>query len=328
MKFESFPVVSLAPMADYTDQPFSILCREVSGKDFLIFREMVSAEAIVRGNAKTLKMCEIDERERPVIIQIFGDKPETMARAAKIIDDKFHPDGIDINMGCPVPKIAQKSRAGAALMKHPDLAMEIIQAIKKEKLKCPLSVKTRLGWSDKNEILEFALRLQEAGIDRIEIHGRTKTQGYAGEADWTMIAKVKKILKIPVLANGDIKCADDIQKCLEITGADGVMIGRGALGNPWVLANNNKKITNNELIKTIIRHAELHIAHYGDRGMVTLRKHLPWYFHGDRLVRVIPAKAGIQSRIIVSDIKIIRAELVRVNTMSELKTILKTISPS
>jgi nifR3 family TIM-barrel protein len=321
------PIIILAPMADYTDQPFSLLCREVAGRDFVIFREMVSAEAIVRGNAKTLKMCEVDKREHPVVIQIFGDKPESMARAAKIIDTKFKPDGIDINMGCPVPKISQKSKAGAALMKYPNLAEEIIHAIKKEKLNCPLSVKTRLGWSDVHDILEFAPRLERAGIDAITIHGRTKTQGYAGTADWDKIAEVKKILSIPVIANGDIKSADDMQRCLEITRADGVMIGRGALGNPWVLENKNEQITINKLVEVIIRHAELHLAHYGERGMVTLRKHLPWYFHGDRLARVIPAKAGIQSRMNVPDVKKIRAELVRVSTMGELKTILRTISP-
>lgn len=301
-------------MADYTDQPFSLLCREVAGKDFVIFREMVSAEAIVRGNAKTLKMCEVDKREHSVVIQIFGDKPESMARAAKIIDTKFKPDGIDINMGCPVPKISQKSKAGAALMKYPDLAEEIIHAIKKEKLNCPLSVKTRLGWSETHDILEFAPRLERAGIDAVTIHGRTKTQGYAGTADWDKIAEVKKILKIPVIANGDIKSADDIQKCLEITRADGVMIGRGALGNPWILANSNLQIVISDLVKTIIRHAELHLAHYGERGMVTLRKHLPWYFHGARAMDI-------------KDVKKIRAELVRVSTMDELKTILRTISP-
>jgi len=312
MWFNKKNIIILAPMADYTDQPFSLLCREVAGKDFVIFREMVSAEAIVRGNAKTLKMCEVDKREHPVAIQIFGDKPESMAQAAKIIDTKFKPDGIDINMGCPVPKISQKTKAGAALMKYPDLAVEIIEAIKKEKLNCPLSVKTRLGWSDENEILDFALCLEQAGIDAITIHGRTKMQGYAGVANWNKIAEVKKILSIPVIANGDIKGADDIQKCLEITGADGVMIGRGALGNPWVLSNNNKQLTINKLIKTIIRHAELHLAHYGERGMVTLRKHLPWYFHGARAADI-------------KDVKKIRAELVRVSTLQELKDILKRI---
>ena len=307
-------------MADYTDQPFSLLCREVAGKDFVIFREMVSAEAIVRGSVKTLKMCEIDKRECPVVIQIFGDKPESMARAAKIIDTKFKPDGIDINMGCPVPKISQKSKAGAALMKYPDLAEKIIRAIKKEKLNCPLSAKTRLGWSETRDILEFAPRLERAGIDAITIHGRTKNQGYAGVADWNKIAEVKKILSIPVIANGDIKSTDDIRRCLEITRADGVMIGRGALGNPWILrshaqANSSQFTVHSfDLIKIILRHAELHLTHYGDRGIVTLRKHLPWYFHGSRA-------EGIK------DIKKIRAELVRVSSMDELKTILRTIAP-
>ena len=312
MWFNKKNIIILAPMADYTNQPFSLLCREVAGKDFVIFREMVSAEAIVRGNEKTLKMCEVDKREHPVVIQIFGDKPASMAKAAKIIDAKFKPDGIDINMGCPVPKITQKTKAGAALMKHPGLAEEIILAIKNEKLNCPLSVKTRLGWNDENEILDFALRLQQAGIDAVTIHSRTKTQGYAGVANWNKIAEVKKILSIPVIANGDIKGADGIHRCLEITRADGVMIGRGALGNPWILENKNKQIATGKLVKTILRHAELHLAHYGDRGMVTLRKHLPWYLHGERATDI-------------KDVKKIRAELVRVDTIDELRKILKQV---
>lgn len=277
---------------------------------------MVSAEAIVRGNEKTLKMCEIDKKERPIILQIFGDNPATMAKAAKIIDNKFKPDGIDINMGCPVPKIAQKSKAGAALMKHPDLAEEIIRAIKMEKLNCPLSVKTRLGWDGKNEILQFALRLQKAGIDFITIHGRTKKQGYSGQADWQKIAEVKKVLKIPVIANGDVKSTSDAKQCLETTKADGIMIGRGALGNPWFLREAENQIKDKktkekkqDLKKVVLQHAELQVKKFGQRGMINLRKHLPWYFHGDR--------AGD-----IKDVKKIRSQLVRVSTLAELKEIL------
>lgn len=305
-------IIALAPMADYTDQPFSILCREVAGRDFFIYREMVSSEAIVRGNVKTLKMCELNRREYPVILQIFGDKPATMARAAKIITERFRPDGIDINMGCPVPKVAQKTKSGAALMRYPDLAVEIVKAVKAENLGVPVSVKTRLGWSDDSEILNFAARLEEAGIDSIAVHGRTKTQGYSGSANWQRIAEVKRILTVPVIANGDVGSREDIDKCLEITGADGVMIGRAALGNPWVLSVNNEQLTIDKLVKTVLRHAELHLAHYGERGMVTFRKHLAWYFHGGRA-------AGIK------EIKKIRAKLVRVSSLDELKSILASL---
>jgi len=313
-------IIALAPMADYTDQPFCLLCREIAGQDFVIYREMVSSEAIVRGNEKTLKMCELDRRERPVILQIFGDKPATMARAAKIITERFRPDGIDINMGCPVPKVAQKTKSGVALMRYPDLAVEIVKAIKAENLGVPLSAKTRLGWSDDREILAFAARLEDAGIDRIAIHGRTKTQGYSGVANWQRIAEVKKILTIPVIANGDVRSRADIEKCLAITGADGVMIGRAALGNPWIFRSIvdrqwtvERHPTTSEVVQAVLRHAELHLAHYGERGMVTFRKHLAWYFHGERAVGI-------------SDVKKIRAELVRVSTIGELKDILSSVA--
>ena len=227
------PILVLAPMADYTDKPFGLICRKYSGKDFIIFKEMVSSEALFRGNEKTLKMCEFTSAERPLIIQIFGDKPEVMARAAKLLEKRFKPDGIDLNMGCPVPKIAQKTAAGAALMKNPTLAAEIVKSVKKA-VKLPVSVKTRLGWSNPDEIVKFAVILEKAGADLITIHGRTKAQGYSGTADWETITKVKKILKIPVIANGDIVDCASAKKCLEITGADGLMIGRGSLGSPWV----------------------------------------------------------------------------------------------
>ncbi|MCX6781977.1 MAG: tRNA-dihydrouridine synthase [Candidatus Magasanikbacteria bacterium] len=306
------PIIALAPMADYTDRPFCLLCREISGTDFVIYREMVSSVAIVRDNEKTLSMCEIDRREHPVIIQIFGDDPSVMARAAKIIVERFQPDGIDINMGCPVPKVAQKTKSGAALMKYPDLAVEIVRAIKNENLGVPLSVKTRLGWSNDGEIFDFAKRLEKAGVELIAIHGRTKVQGYSGESNWQRIGEVKKILGIPVVANGDIHSKEDIEKCLSITGADGVMIGRGALGNPWIFAKSSESIGLKQIVKTIIRHAELHIEHYGDRGIVTLRKHLVWYFNGDRTQGV-------------SGIKKLRAELVRISNLDELNAILSSL---
>ncbi len=326
------PIIALAPMADYTDAPFCKLCREVSGSDFVIFREMVSAEAIVRGNEKTLKMCGISEIERPAVIQLFGSKPEVIVEAALKILEKgslvaardYVCDGIDINMGCPVPKIAQKGLAGAALMKDHNRAVEIVKALKRANLGLPISVKTRLGWSNKADILEFAPKLEQAGADAITIHGRTKIQGYSGVADWEMIAKTKAKIKIPVIANGDINSLEDYNECLAITKADGVMVGRGALGNPWIFQQ--LQISNysppqrdpvfiagqfpniKEIKKVVLHHAKLHLEYYGEGSMVTFRKHLLYYFKG------------------LPDVKELKQELVKVKTFEELKEILNNLN--
>ena len=210
------PILALAPLADHTDSPFCRVCRKVSGKDFVIFREMVSAEAIVRGSEKTLKMCEFKKLERPIVIQIFGSNAETITKAAKIIVQKFKPDGIDINMGCPVPKIVKKSNSGATLMKDHGRACEIVKSLKKVDLGVPVSVKTRLGWDREDEILELAPKLEKAGVDLITIHGRTKKQGYTGQANWEMIGRVKEKLNIPVLTNGDVVDKESLSECLKI----------------------------------------------------------------------------------------------------------------
>lgn len=324
------PIIALAPMADMTDSPFCRVCREVQksikskvksshplltspsgmGKEFIIFREMVSAEAVIRESAKTLKMCEFEEIERPIVIQIFGSDPDKMARAAKIVVEKYHPDGVDINMGCPVPKITKKNLAGASLMRDHERATEIVKGLKNANLGVPVSVKTRLGWGSDDEILEFAPKLEQAGADLISIHGRTKVQGYSGKANWERIGEVKKLLKIPVLANGDINSAEDIKECLKITGADGVMIGRGALGNPWIFNRtiDYRLLTIDQIKQVVLRHAELHIAHYGEKfGLKTFRKHLLLYFKG------------------ISGMKEIKQELVKVNTIDDLRVILNKI---
>ena len=307
------PIIALAPMADMTDSPFCRICREVAGSDFIIFREMVSAEALVRDNKKTLKMCDFEPMEKPLVAQIFGATPEVIRRAARIVVDRCHPDGIDINMGCPVPKIAGKNCAGSALLKDPERAMEIIRQLRAENLGVPISVKTRLGWGSEDEILSFAPRLQEAGADAITVHGRTKVQGYSGKANWEMIGRVKQLLTIPVIANGDIATQADIKKCLEITGADGVMIGRGALGNPWIFDEKSQiPMTNDQLFGVVLRHAKYHLERYGEKSMPTFRKHLAWYFKGDRALGI-------------TDIKKLRAQLVRVGSLAELKGIFRTI---
>lgn len=312
------PIIALAPMADMTDSPFCRVCREVAGDDFVIFREMVSSEAIVRENQKTLKMCEFDEVERPIVIQLFGASPEIIAKTAKIVVEKFSPDGIDINMGCPVPKITGKNLAGAALMKDHEKAVEIVKKIKAENLNVPVSVKTRLGWSKPEEILEFAPKLEEAGADLITIHGRTKTQGYSGQADWGMIARAKQVISIPVLANGDVKSPEDARVCLAQTGADGVMIGRGALGNPWILndiliAKDTKVRNINEIIGVVLRHANLHLERYGEKSMVTFRKHLACYF----------SNAVNKPR--VTGLKEFKKELMKISSLDELAMVLRKL---
>lgn len=299
------PILALAPMADMTDGPFCRVCRKVAGKNFVIFREMISAEALVRGNEKSLRRCAFETSERPIVLQIFGGDPKTVAAAAAIIVKKFHPDGIDVNMGCPVPKIAGKGRAGACLMKDAPRAEKIVRALKGAGLGVPVSVKTRLGWNNSRDILDFAPRLEAAGADALTVHGRTRAQGYAGAADWAMIKEIKQRVSIPVLANGDIKTKADIKRCLEITCADGVMIGRGALGNPWIFKDGKRTV--GEIKKIALWHARAHVRHYGAAGIVTFRKHLPWYFKG------------------VLNIKEVRNELVRIKSLSELKKLLQKI---
>ncbi len=325
-------IMALAPMADFTDAPFCRVCREVAGKDFVIFREMVSAEAIVRDSKKTLKMCEFSEEERPIVLQLFGGDPEVILEAAKILvgkgslggacpersrrdrdDSAKVPDGIDINMGCPVPKITKKGLAGASLLKDQARAVEIVKALKSANLGVPVSVKTRLGWAKDDEILEFAPKLEKAGADLITIHGRTKKQGYSGVANWDRIAEVKKLVSIPVIANGDICDDEDVKKCLELTGTDGVMIGRGALGNPWIFDSSEFRVhgsqpTIEERISVVLRHAELHLAHYGEEhGLVTFRKHLLYYFKG------------------FPGVKELRQKLVKIENLEDLKDLLNNL---
>ncbi|MEK7189777.1 MAG: tRNA dihydrouridine synthase DusB [Patescibacteria group bacterium] len=296
------PIIALAPMADYTDEPFGLICKKFGAQ--MIFREMVSADAIVHGNAKTFKMLAINKKERPVIQQIFGKDPKTMAEAAKIICKISSPDGIDINMGCPMQKVV-KNWHGAALMKNPALATTIVKEVKKA-IKIPVSVKMRLGWAKPDEILSFAPMIAKAGADLISIHGRTKKQGYAGEADWEMIGRAKKLLSIPVLANGGIFTREDVIKCLETTGADGVLIARGALGNPWIFSDIAPTLE--ERIKVILEHAALQVKHYGDYGLILLRKHLVFYFKGIPHNKIIKTKMTQVS--FLGQLKDLLAELV------------------
>ncbi|NBS41143.1 tRNA dihydrouridine synthase DusB [bacterium] len=281
------PIIALSPMADMTDSAFCRVVKEVTGDvPLVMFREMVSSEAVVRGNDKTLNMTDIHPAERPLVQQIFGSDPATMAESARIIAEQHCPEGFDVNMGCPVYKIVHNFN-GAALMKEPELAAKIVRAMKGV-IDVPLSIKIRLGWSDPTDCIEFAKVIEAAGANLITVHGRTKAQGYSGVADWEMIRRVKEAVNVPVLANGDVHKAELAPKALEVSGADGILIARGALGNPWIFAQINdvlsgkpaREISTQERVRIVKRHLDLHIEQYGERGVVTFRKHLSWYFKG------------------------------------------------
>ncbi|PIR47974.1 tRNA dihydrouridine synthase DusB [Candidatus Uhrbacteria bacterium CG10_big_fil_rev_8_21_14_0_10_50_16] len=304
------PIIALSPMADMTDSAFCQTVKEVGSP--ILFREMVSAEALVRANEKTMEMVEFVEAERPIIQQIFGSDPDTMAKAAQIVEQTAHPEGIDINMGCPVYKLTS-SFNGAALMKNPELATQIIQKVKVA-ITCPLSVKIRAGWDDPEECIAFAKVVEAAGADLITIHGRTKAQAYAGYSDWGIIKRVKEAVSIPVLANGDIFSADDAQRALAVTGADGVLVARGALGNPWIFPQIVEQLTTGtiatrptvrEHFELVLRHAKRHVEQYGEQGLVTFRKHLSWYTKG------------------MQGAKEVRSSLVRIHTFEELTNLLQ-----
>ncbi len=301
-------ILALSPMADMTDSPFCQIVRQIGGAD-IVFREMVSAEALVRDNARTLGMTDFVPAERPIVQQIFGADPATMARAAAIVMEHANPEGIDINMGCPVYKITSNFN-GCALMREPERASAIIRAVKYEiGDSVPISVKIRLGWSNPDDFKTFIPVIEDAGASLITLHGRTKAQGYAGVSDWHRIAQAKKIARVPILANGDIHESRQVADAIRATGADGVLIARGALGNPWFFQFQGV-VTLDERIRVVLEHARLHVAQYGDRGIVTFRKHLAWYFKGNRVGLDTPG------------LKNLRADLVRVSSLQELESLL------
>jgi len=313
------PILGLSPMADMTDGAYSKIVRgvvneKIANSGLVIFREMISAEAIVRENEKTEEMAVIDDVERPVIQQIFGADPKVMTEAAKIIKRKFKPDGIDINMGCPVYKMTSNFN-GAALMKDPKLAAEIVSAVKNA-VSIPVSVKIRAGWSDPTECIEFAKIIENAGADLISVHGRTQKQVYTGKTNREVVARVKETVSIPVLYNGDIFSWQDYFEALKETKCDGALIARGALGNPWIFSQIEQMSTNikpdkiilPDRVVIVLKHLDLHLKQYGENKVSTFRKHLSWYFKG------------------ITNFKKYKQQIMTTNNRDELEKILKEIA--
>ena len=279
--------IVLAPMAGICNSAFRRICKEMGCG--LIYAEMVSDKAITYNNQKTIDMLYMTEEERPIVQQIFGSDKESFVIAAKYIYENMHPDIIDINMGCPVPKVAVRAQAGSALLKNPEKIYDIVKAVV-EAVPIPVTVKIRSGWDHKNiNAVEVAKIVEKAGASAICVHPRTRSQGYSGNADWSVIKAVKENVSIPVIGNGDVKSAVDAKKMLDETGCDAVMIGRGVLGNPWIIKNSidyldGKEITTvspKEKIDMCLHHLDyLNDLKNEKLACLEIRNHIGWYLKG------------------------------------------------
>ena len=285
-KFKVSGKAFLAPMAGVTDRVFRQICRDHGCA--LTYTEMVSAKALYFDNEKTYNMVTFSENEDPASVQVFGHEPYVLAKACEIFERDDRISIIDINMGCPAPKIV-KNGDGSALLKNKDLACEIIREAKKATSK-PVTAKIRKGFSlDENIAVDFSLSLEENGVDAITVHGRTREQYFQGVSDWNVIKDVKDKLSIPVIGNGDIKNGKDAVSMLAKTGCDYIMIGRGSLGNPWIFEEINSKINNLDYIEKkakdkidmCIAQLRRNVEFYGEyKGVIEMRKHIGWYIKG------------------------------------------------
>ena len=280
--------ILLAPMAGVTDYPFRVLCKAQGAG--VVYSEFVSAHGIIRENAKTWQMIKFTDFERPIGIQIFGDTPEVMSRAARMVVDKFSPDILDINYGCPVPKVTKRG-AGSAALKDLCLMDDITAAVVEAVPEVPVTVKMRAGWDNKSIVVpEVGQRLEAIGVKAIALHPRTTKQSYNGSADWSLIKQLKEATAVPVIGNGDIKTPDDVMHMFEQTKCDAVMVGCSALGNPWffkeaIALYKGKSVPQPPTMKERISGCRQHFDHmidwHGERTATNMmRKHFGWYIRG------------------------------------------------
>ena len=278
--------VILAPMAGVTDLPYRVLCREQGCG--LVCMEMVSAKAVLYNNRNTKELLQVDERERPVSLQLFGSDPHILSDIAARLEEGPY-DIFDINMGCPVPKIV-KNGEGSALMKDPALVEELLSAMVKA-VKKPVTVKIRKGFDDASvNAVEIAKIAEACGVAAVAVHGRTREQFYSGKADWDIIRRVKEAVRIPVIGNGDVFTAEDAKRLVDTTGCDGIMVARGAKGNPWIFreiteyldtGRKAERPSARELKEMILRHGRMMLNFKGElAGMREMRKHVSWYTAG------------------------------------------------
>ena len=305
----------LAPMSGVTDQPFRIICKKMGAS--VVYTEFVSADGIIRENVKTLDMVRFESIERPIGVQIFGNDPNTVSESAFNIYRKFKPDIIDINFGCPVPKVTKKG-GGSAALRNLDLMEKIVLKTVQAIPEIPVTVKMRAGWDKDNIIINDAgIMLESAGIKAITLHARTSKQMYKGEADWNLIGELKNTVKyIPIIGNGDISTIDDYVKLKEISKCDGVMIGRGSLGNPWIFKEiicylksiEFKNVTISEIIETCFNHIKLLKKYKNNKVVINLsKKHLSYYLKS------------------FNNSSNIRKEIMKAESIEEIELVLKSI---
>ncbi|MBN1401989.1 MAG: tRNA dihydrouridine synthase DusB [Anaerolineae bacterium] len=301
--------LALAPMVGFSDVPYRLICREHGSA--LSYTPLMLDQAIIQKAKRGKPLIDFVEEERPLAVQLLSADADTLAQAARILTEQVKPDLLDLNMGCPVQRVVSRGR-GAALLREPAKAGRLMEALVGAAA-CPVTAKIRLGWTRQAlNHLHVARVLEQAGASAIAVHGRTRAQGYSGEADWQAIAEVSAAVAVPVMANGDVRSVADIEKIKEVTGAQIVLIGRAAVGNPWIFSRRDlEEVSYEERLAMVAHHLRAMVAHYGEElGVILFRKHAIRYTRG------LPGSAAI------------RAQIVRTQTCAETLALLDAWSPT